>query len=169
MITGQPDTDEDRDVYGQRLGPSAESLDAVRSSAPNLSDLDVSQYTTGSDPCPAWDAERNIPLSKEDRESAKVWLSKCPNSISRCTCLTAVRRECLPARHTLPFTRITLGNIRVTAKVVLCCPARSRRCCRSYSKLRSNSKRGGGRKHSEESLTQCPKMLASGNEQNVPV
>ena len=68
MITGQPDTDEDRDVYGQRLGPSAESLDAGRSSEPNLSDLDVSQYTTGSDLYPAWDAERNIPLSKEEIE-----------------------------------------------------------------------------------------------------
>jgi hypothetical protein len=131
MITGQPDTDEDRDVYGQRLGPSAESLDAGRSSEPNLSDLDVSQYTTGSDPYPAWVAERNIPLSKEEIEEQQKFgfqrvlcgkwcvlncvpcIYRClyiyghPGSISRCTCLTAVCRECFPTRHTLPFTRIT--------------------------------------------------------------
>ncbi|KAH9981692.1 hypothetical protein BJV77DRAFT_358972 [Russula vinacea] len=36
---GQPDTDSDHDVYGQRLGPSGESLNGGRSSAPNLSDF----------------------------------------------------------------------------------------------------------------------------------
>jgi hypothetical protein len=79
MITGQPDTDSDRDVYSQRLGPSAESLNSGRSSAPNLSDSGASQYTTGSDPYPAWGAERNIPLSKEEIEGQKnAWLSKIP-------------------------------------------------------------------------------------------
>jgi hypothetical protein len=57
------------------------------------------------------------------------------SSILRCPCLTAVRRECLPTRHT--SMRITSGSIRIPAQVVLCCPARSWRCCRSYSKPRS--------------------------------
>ncbi|KAI0274243.1 hypothetical protein BGY98DRAFT_80207 [Russula aff. rugulosa BPL654] len=64
--TGQPDSD--RDVYGQHLGPSAESLDSGCSSAPNLCDFGESQYTTGSEPYPAWGAKRNIPLSKEEIE-----------------------------------------------------------------------------------------------------
>jgi hypothetical protein len=68
VITGQPDTDSDHDVYGQRLGPSAESLNGGRSSAPNLGDFGASQYSTGSEPYPAWGAERNIPLSKEEIE-----------------------------------------------------------------------------------------------------
>lgn len=68
VIAGQPDTDSDHDVYGQRLGPSAESLNGGRSSAPNLGDFGASQYNTGSEPYPAWGAERNIPLSKEEIE-----------------------------------------------------------------------------------------------------
>ena len=79
MITGQPDTDSDHDVYGQRLGPSAESLNGGRSSAPNLGDFGASQYSTGSEPYPAWGAERNIPLSKEEIEGQQnAWLSKIP-------------------------------------------------------------------------------------------
>jgi 1,3-beta-glucan synthase len=65
---GQPDTDSDHDVYGQRLGPSAESLNGGRSSAPNLGDFGASQYNTGREPYPAWGAERVIPLSKEEIE-----------------------------------------------------------------------------------------------------
>src|SRR5258707_5095914 len=63
--TGQPDTDSHHDVYGQRLGPSAESLNGRGSSAPNLRDFATSQYTTGLEPYPAWRAERNIPPSKK--------------------------------------------------------------------------------------------------------
>jgi 1,3-beta-glucan synthase len=69
VFPGQPDTDSDHDVYGgQRLGPSAESLNGGRSSAPNLGDLGASQYSTGREPYPAWGAERVIPLSKEEIE-----------------------------------------------------------------------------------------------------
>ena len=76
MITDQPVTDLDRDVYGQRLGPSAESLDGECPSAPNLSDFEASQYTTGSELFPAWGAERNIPLSKEIEEQQKLGLQR---------------------------------------------------------------------------------------------
>ena len=65
---GQPDTDSEHDVYGQRLGPSAESLNGGRTSAPNLGDFGASQYNTGREPYPAWGAERVIPLSKEEIE-----------------------------------------------------------------------------------------------------
>jgi hypothetical protein len=128
MITGQPDTDADRDVYSQRLGHSAEFLNGGRSSAPNLSDFDASQYTTGSEPYPTWEAV----IFQGDRRAAKslpfteslcgIWcvlniayhsilhqylyIYSHHASISRFTCLTAVRRECLPTRNTLPFTRI---------------------------------------------------------------
>ena len=63
LSLGQPDTDSDHDVYGQRLGPSAESLNGVRSSAPTLGD-----FGNGREPYPAWGAERTIPLSKEEIE-----------------------------------------------------------------------------------------------------
>lgn len=68
IILGQPDTDSDHDVYGQRLGPSAESLNGGRSSAPNLGDFGTAQYTSDREPYPAWGAERVIPLSKEEIE-----------------------------------------------------------------------------------------------------
>ena len=68
IFSGQPDTDSDHDVYGQRLGPSAESLNGGRSSAPNLGDFSATQYTGGREPYPAWGAERVIPLSKEEIE-----------------------------------------------------------------------------------------------------
>ncbi|KAH9972539.1 1-3-beta-glucan synthase [Lactifluus volemus] len=63
-----PDTDSDHDVYGQRLGPSAESLNGVRSSAPTLGDFAAAQFGNGREPYPAWGAERTIPLSKEEIE-----------------------------------------------------------------------------------------------------
>jgi hypothetical protein len=149
VITGQPDTDSDHDVYGQRLGPSAESLNGGRSSAPNLGDFGASQYNTGSEPYPAWGAERNIPLSKEEIEDIFLDLQQkfgfqrdsmrnmvrfeycvprhpvlvihsLPSSISRCTCLTAVRRECLPTRHSSPSTRtISGGSMQITASGTL--------------------------------------------------
>lgn len=65
---GQPDTDSDHDVYGQRLGQSAESLHGGRSSAPTFGDLGAAQYGGGREPYPAWGAERAIPLSKEEIE-----------------------------------------------------------------------------------------------------
>jgi hypothetical protein len=61
--------------------PGAEFLNSGGSSAPNLSDSGASQYTTGSDPYPAWGAERNIPHSKEEiEEQQNAWLSKSPDA-----------------------------------------------------------------------------------------
>jgi 1,3-beta-glucan synthase len=68
LSLGHPDTDSDHDVYGQRLGPSAESLNGVRSSAPTLGDFAAAQFGNGREPYPAWGAERTIPLSKEEIE-----------------------------------------------------------------------------------------------------
>ncbi|KAH9995701.1 hypothetical protein BJV77DRAFT_1157655 [Russula vinacea] len=65
---GQPDTDSDHEVYGQRLGPSGESLNGGRSSAQKLGDFEAPQYNTGREPYPAWGNERSIPLSKEEIE-----------------------------------------------------------------------------------------------------
>jgi len=69
VITGQSDTDLDHGVYGQHLGHFAESLNDGRSSAPNLSDFGAFQYTTGSEPYPAWGAKHNIPLFKAEIEN----------------------------------------------------------------------------------------------------
>ena len=65
---GQPDTDSDHDVYGQRPGQSAESLHNGRASAPTFGDLGSAPYGGGREPYPAWGAERAIPLSKEEIE-----------------------------------------------------------------------------------------------------
>ena len=69
-LSGQPDTDSDHDVYGQRYAPSAESLGGraglSESSAPTFGDFGAAQY--GREPYPAWSAERQIPLSKEEIE-----------------------------------------------------------------------------------------------------
>jgi hypothetical protein len=52
-----------------------------------------------------------------------------PSSISRCTCLTAVRCECLPSRHSSPLHAGYIGGGACKLlQVVPCCPARSRRC-----------------------------------------
>ena len=63
----QADTDSDMDVYGQKYAPSNESLGPPR--------LGISESSTptfiesGSrEPYPAWNAERQIPLSKEEIE-----------------------------------------------------------------------------------------------------
>src|SRR5258708_18536833 len=147
--TGQPDTDSHHDVYGQRLGPSAESLNGGGSSAPNLGDFATSQYNTGLEPYPAWGAERNIPLSKKkiegifldlqqkfgfQRDSMRnmVRFEYCVphhpvlvihghrSSTSRCTFLIAVRRACLPTRHSSPFMRTTSGgSMQITASGTL--------------------------------------------------
>jgi len=68
VFPGHADTDSDHDVYGQRMDPSAESLNGGRTSAPNLGDFGATQYVSGREPYPAWGAERVIPLSKEEIE-----------------------------------------------------------------------------------------------------
>jgi 1,3-beta-glucan synthase len=67
QFPGQPDTDSDHDVYGQRLGPSAESLNinGGRSSAPNLADLGTSQYGGGREPYPAWGQNARSPFQRK--------------------------------------------------------------------------------------------------------
>ncbi|CAL1710231.1 unnamed protein product [Somion occarium] len=66
----QPDTDSDVDVYGQKYAPSAESLGPARvgvseSSTPTF----VDHGPAGArEAYPAWGAERQIPLSKEEIE-----------------------------------------------------------------------------------------------------
>ena len=63
----QPDTDSDVDVYGQKYGPSSESLGPPRvgrSEASTLNFMDSSHR----EPYPAWNSERQIPLSKEEIE-----------------------------------------------------------------------------------------------------
>ena len=90
-----------------------------------------------------------------------------PSSISQYSCLTAMRRECLPTRQTSHFIRITCELLQV----VLCCPARSRRC-RSYSKPRSSApplKAWRWPQRPREILDQCLRTLALGHEQHVPV
>ncbi|KAI0072902.1 1,3-beta-glucan synthase [Panus rudis PR-1116 ss-1] len=66
----QPDTDSDVDVYGQKYAPSAESLGPPRmgiseSSTPTFVD---SGPAGAREAYPAWGAERQIPLSKEEIE-----------------------------------------------------------------------------------------------------
>jgi hypothetical protein len=67
----QQDTDSDFDVYGQKYAPSADSLGPPRmgntdSGAPTF--VDNFGPATSRDQYPAWSAERNIPLSKEEIE-----------------------------------------------------------------------------------------------------
>ena len=66
----QPDTDSDGDVYGHKYAPSAESL------GPPPSGLSESSTPTfldhgpagAKEAYPAWGADRQIPLSKEEIE-----------------------------------------------------------------------------------------------------
>ncbi|KZV72587.1 glycosyltransferase family 48 protein [Peniophora sp. CONT] len=67
------DTDSERgqDVYGQPGAPSAESLGGGKggyASGPPFADFGANQYETGREPYPAWSADRQIPLSKEEIE-----------------------------------------------------------------------------------------------------
>lgn len=68
-----PDTDSDGDVYGQRrFAPSAESLGQPRfnyrdSSTPTLN-YDFQPSSGIPEAYPAWSAERQVPLSKEEIE-----------------------------------------------------------------------------------------------------
>lgn len=66
----QPDTDSDVDLYGQRYPPSSESLGPRM----GMSDSNATAYAEyagppgAREPYPAWTAERQIPLSKEEIE-----------------------------------------------------------------------------------------------------
>ena len=66
------DTDSELDVYGHRYEPSAESLMPGGSRVGLSETPTLSEYPTGPtavrEPYPAWSAERNIPLSKEEIE-----------------------------------------------------------------------------------------------------
>jgi hypothetical protein len=126
--SGQPDTDWDRYVYIQRMGPSAKSLNSGRSSHPTSATL--THLSTPLAECPTPHEEPNAisHFTRRRQKSSKsltfnetlcgIWCVSniacrpiwclyiyChPSSISRCSCLTAVRCECLPTRHTSPFT-----------------------------------------------------------------
>jgi hypothetical protein len=70
-FSAQPDTDSDVDIYGQRYPPaSSESLGP----RVGLSDTTATAYAEyagppgAREPYPAWSAERQIPLSKEEIE-----------------------------------------------------------------------------------------------------
>lgn len=69
-LAAQPDTDSDLDVYGQKYVPSQESLGGPprmgisESSTPTF----VDHNGVVREPYPAWSAERQIPLSKEEIE-----------------------------------------------------------------------------------------------------
>lgn len=65
------DTDSDVDVYGQRYAPSSESLGPPGPGNMGNSDSSVPtfvDYAGVRDAYPAWSAERQIPLSKEEIE-----------------------------------------------------------------------------------------------------
>jgi hypothetical protein len=68
------DTDSDPEVYGQRLAPSSESLGPLPGSRMGYSDSSTPTFMEYGGPAgareayPAWSAERQIPLSKEEIE-----------------------------------------------------------------------------------------------------
>src|SRR5271154_1085996 len=65
------DTDSDGDMYNQRNAPSAESLGGPRLAVGADSMATFADYQTGMsarEPYPAWSADRQIPLSKEEIE-----------------------------------------------------------------------------------------------------
>ncbi|EPQ50211.1 hypothetical protein GLOTRDRAFT_134148 [Gloeophyllum trabeum ATCC 11539] len=64
---GNPDTDSDVDVYGQKYAPSAESLGPPRMESSTPTFVDYGGPPGSRDQYPAWSSERNIPLSKEER------------------------------------------------------------------------------------------------------
>jgi len=65
-----PDTDSDRDVYANRYEPSVESLNGKNYDppAPPFNEFGTSQFGGVREPYPAWSADRQIPLSKEEIE-----------------------------------------------------------------------------------------------------
>lgn len=73
------DTDSEVDVYGHRYEPSAESL--MNTSRNGLTDSTAPTYTeygttSVREPYPAWSADRNIPLSKEEIEDVFLDLTQ---------------------------------------------------------------------------------------------
>lgn len=74
LLTALQDTDSDPDVYGQRPAPSSESLGpppGSRMGYPESSTPTFNEYTGPAgarEAYPAWSAERQIPLSKEEIE-----------------------------------------------------------------------------------------------------
>ena len=71
------DTDSDRDVYAERPAPSSESLGAsggrstyLDAGTPNY------DYNVPRDQYPAWSADRQIPLSKEEIEDVFLDLTQ---------------------------------------------------------------------------------------------
>lgn len=69
-LAAQPDTDSDLDVYGQKYVPSQESLGGPPRMGISESSTPTFVDHTGAvrEPYPAWSAERQIPLSKEEIE-----------------------------------------------------------------------------------------------------
>ncbi|KAF9525252.1 1,3-beta-glucan synthase [Crepidotus variabilis] len=76
-----PDTNSDPDEYGQRQAPSQESLPPQRPGYPDSSTPTFTEYSGGGqagvrDAYPAWSAERQIPLSKEEIEDVFLDLTQ---------------------------------------------------------------------------------------------
>ena len=65
MFPGHADTNSNHDIYGQRMDPSAESLNGRHTLAPNLGDFRATQYVSSCEPYPTWGAKCVIPLSKK--------------------------------------------------------------------------------------------------------
>ncbi|EPQ51775.1 1,3-beta-glucan synthase [Gloeophyllum trabeum ATCC 11539] len=65
---GNPDTDSDVDVYGQKYAPSAESLGPPRMESSTPTFVDYGGPPGAREQYPAWTSERSIPLSKEEIE-----------------------------------------------------------------------------------------------------
>ncbi|KZT28283.1 glycosyltransferase family 48 protein [Neolentinus lepideus HHB14362 ss-1] len=65
---GNQDTDSDVDVYGHKYAPSAESLGPPRVESSTPTFADYGGPPGAREQYPAWTAERNIPLSKEEIE-----------------------------------------------------------------------------------------------------
>ena len=66
--SAHPDTDSDVDVYGQKFPPSSESLAPPRVISEASTPTFVDSAAGNREPYPAWGAERQIPLSKEEIE-----------------------------------------------------------------------------------------------------
>ena len=76
------DTDSDPEVYGQRPAPSSESLGPPPGSRMGYSDSSTPTFMEYGGPAgareayPAWNAERQIPLSKEEIEDVFLDLTQ---------------------------------------------------------------------------------------------
>jgi len=102
-VIAPQDTDSDGDVYGQRYAPSAESLGPSRlgrseSSTPTFADY--GGPAGAREAYPAWSAERQIPLSKEEIEDIFLDLTQ-KFGFQRDSMRNMV---CLPLRELLPWS-----------------------------------------------------------------